>query len=89
MPTLSIDIETFSEVDLPKAGVYAYTDNDTFEILLFAYAFDSEPTQIVDLKCGERLPRRVLEALTDLHTPRLLSTLLLSVPVYPNTSVCI
>lgn len=65
MPTLSIDIETFSEVDLPKAGVYAYTDNDTFEILLFAYAFDSEPTQIVDLKCGERLPRRVLEALTD------------------------
>lgn len=36
MPTLSIDIETFSEVDLPKAGVYAYTDNDTFEILLFA-----------------------------------------------------
>ena len=65
MPTLSIDIETFSEVDLPKAGVYAYTDSDTFEILLFAYAFDDEPTQIVDLKCGERLPRRVLEALTD------------------------
>ena len=65
MPTLSIDIETFSEVDLPKAGVYAYTDSDTFEILLFAYAFDDEPTQIVDLKCGERLPHRVLEALTD------------------------
>ena len=65
MPTLSIDIETFSEVDLPKAGVYAYTDSDTFEILLFAYAFDDEPTQIVDLKCGEHLPRRVLEALTD------------------------
>ena len=65
MPTLSIDIETFSEVDLPKAGVYAYTDSDTFEILLFAYAFDDEPTQIVDLKCGECLPRRVLEALTD------------------------
>lgn len=65
MPTLAIDIETFSEVDLPKAGVYAYTDHPSFEILLFAYAFDEEPTEIIDLKCGERLPRRVLEALTD------------------------
>ncbi len=65
MPTLSIDIETFSEVDLPKVGVYAYTDHPSFEILLFAYAFDEEPTEIIDLKCGERLPRRVLEALTD------------------------
>jgi DNA polymerase len=62
---LSCDIETFSEVDLPKAGVYAYTDSSSFEILLFAYAFDDESTQIVDLKCGERLPQRVLEALTD------------------------
>lgn len=65
MPTLSIDIETFSEVDLPKAGVYAYTDHPSFEILLFAYAFDDEPTEIIDLKCGEHLPRRALEALTD------------------------
>ena len=65
MPTLSIDIETFSVVDLPKAGVYAYTDHPSFEILLFAYAFDEEPTEIIDLKCGEHLPRRVLEALTD------------------------
>lgn len=65
MSVLSIDIETYSEVDLPKCGVYAYTDHPSFEILLFAYAFDSEPTQIVDLKCGERLPGRVLSALTD------------------------
>ena len=65
MPTLSIDIETFSEVDLPKAGVYAYSDHPSFEILLFAYAFDDEPTGIIDLKCGEQLPRRVLDALTD------------------------
>lgn len=66
MPTLSIDIETFSEVDLPKSGVYAYNDHPSFEILLFAYAFDDEETQIVDLKCGEQLPQRVLDALTDM-----------------------
>lgn len=63
MSVLSIDIETYSEVDLPKCGVYAYTDHPSFEVLLFAYAFDDEPTQIVDLKCGEKLPRRVTEAL--------------------------
>lgn len=65
MHTLSIDIETFSEIDLPKCGVYAYADHPSFEILLFAYAFDDEETQIIDLKCGELLPRRVLDALTD------------------------
>ena len=63
MPILSIDIETYSDVDLSKCGVYAYSDSPNFEILLFAYAFDEEPTQIVDLACGERLPERVLAAL--------------------------
>ena len=52
MPILSIDIETYSDVDLSKCGVYAYSDSPNFEILLFAYAFDEEPTQIVDLACG-------------------------------------
>ena len=65
MPTLGIDIETYSEVDLPKCGVYAYAEHPSFEILLFAYAFDDEETQVVDLKCGERLPPRVLDALAD------------------------
>lgn len=65
MRTLGIDIETFSEVDLPKCGVYAYAAHPSFEVLLFAYAFDEEPTRIVDLKCGEPLPERVLSALTD------------------------
>ena len=65
MPILGIDIETYSEVDLPKCGVYAYAEHPSFEILLFAYAFDDEETQVVDLKCGERLPPRVLDALTD------------------------
>lgn len=63
MSVLAIDIETYSEVDLPKCGVYAYTDHPSFEILLFAYAFDDEQTQIVDLKKGETLPQRVLQAL--------------------------
>ena len=65
MPILSIDIETYSDVDLTKCGVYAYSDSPNFEILLFAYAFDEEPTQIVDFACGEQLPARVLAALED------------------------
>ena len=65
MSLLAIDIETFSDVDLPKCGVYAYADSPLFEILLFAYAFDDEPTQVVDLARGERLPDRVLAALED------------------------
>lgn len=65
MPILSIDIETYSDVDLTKCGVYAYSDSPNFEILLFAYAFDEEPTQIVDLACGEQLPERILAALED------------------------
>lgn len=65
MALLAIDIETYSDVDLTKCGVYAYSDSPQFEILLFAYAFDDEPTQIVDLACGEELPQRVLDALED------------------------
>ena len=62
MAILSIDIETYSDVDLSKCGVYAYSDSPNFEILLFAYAFDEEPTQSVDLAGGVRLPERVLAA---------------------------
>lgn len=65
MSLLAIDIETYSDVDLVKCGVYAYSDSPKFEILLFAYAFDEEETQIVDLACGEQLPQRVLDALED------------------------
>ena len=70
MPILSIDIETYSDVDLTKCGVYAYSDSPNFEILLFAYAFDEEPTQIVDLACGEQLPDRVLSGLEDPAIPK-------------------
>lgn len=62
---LSIDIETYSDIDLTKSGVYAYTDSPNFEILLFAYAFDDEEPKIVDLACGESLPQEVIHALSD------------------------
>ena len=65
MSLLAIDIETYSDVDLTKCGVYAYSDSPNFEILLFAYAFDAEPTEIIDMACGEQLPKRVLDALED------------------------
>lgn len=61
---LSIDIETYSDVDLPKCGVYKYVEGD-FHILLFAYAFDDEEVKIVDLACGEELPQEVLDAIDD------------------------
>lgn len=62
---LGIDIETFSSVDLPKCGVYRYVEAPDFEILLFAYAFDDEEVQMVDMACGEQLPKEVLSAIDD------------------------
>ena len=61
---LSIDIETYSDVDLSKCGVYKYVEGD-FHILLFAYAFDDEEVKIVDMACGEELPQEVLDAIDD------------------------
>ena len=60
---LSIDIETYSSVDLTKCGVYAYVDSPDFTILLFAYAFDEHETKIVDLACGEEIPDGVISAI--------------------------
>ena len=65
MKTLAIDIETYSDLDLSKLGVYAYCDSDSFEILLFAYAFDDEEVKIIDLKNNEKIPQVVLDALFD------------------------
>ena len=63
MRILSIDIETFSSVDLTKCGVYKYTESEDFEILLFAYAFDDEDIKIIDLAQSEKLPKEVIEAI--------------------------
>ena len=65
MKTLSIDIETYSDVPLQKSGVYRYCESSAFEILLFGYSADSGPVQVVDLACGEKIPPDVLDALTD------------------------
>lgn len=65
MKTLSIDIETYSDVPLQKSGVYRYCESPNFEILLFGYSADSGPVQVVDLACGEKIPADVLDALTD------------------------
>lgn len=65
MKTLSIDIETYSDVQLPKTGVYRYCESDNFEILLLAYSIDSQPVQVVDLACSETIPEEIIAALED------------------------
>lgn len=63
--TISIDIETFSDVDLQKSGVYKYVESSLFEILLFGYSVNGGEVQVVDLVQGESIPTDILVALTD------------------------
>ena len=65
MKSLSIDLETFSDVDLNKSGVYRYTESPAFEILLFGFARDNDPVTVLDLTAGDTVPEDVLDALTD------------------------
>lgn len=65
MRTLSIDVETYCELDIKNVGAYRYCEHPSFEIMLFAYAFDDEPVQIIDLMNGGDLPWKVIEALED------------------------
>ena len=65
MRTLSIDIETYSDVDLSKCGVYKYASSPAFEVLLFGYAADGGDVRVVDLACGEQIPEEVISALAD------------------------
>ena len=67
---LEMDIESFSDVDLIKCGVYAYADSPAFEILLFAYSFDGGETQIIDLAQGEKLPAEVEDAIFDVSVTK-------------------
>lgn len=62
---LSIDIETYSDVDLGKAGLYAYAQSPAFSILLFAYSLDDSPVQVVDLAQGERIPQEIMARMFD------------------------
>ena len=65
MKKLSIDLETFSSVDLGKGGVYKYAESEDFEILLFAYSIDDGEVKVIDLASGEIIPEEILSALRD------------------------
>lgn len=63
--TLSIDLETFSDVDLSKCGVYRYVESPAFEILLFGVSVNGDDVAVYDLAQGEKIPAEILSALTD------------------------
>lgn len=65
MQNLSIDIETYSSVNLQKAGVYKYSESPDFDILLFGYSVDGGAVQVIDLACGEKIPAEIVDALSD------------------------
>lgn len=65
MRFMSIDIETYSDIDINKAGVYRYVDTDEFKILLFAYSVDGGPVQLIDLTRGDSIPKEIIRALSD------------------------
>ena len=63
--SLSIDIETFSDIDLLKCGVYRYSESSAFEILLFGVSVNAGPVNVYDLASGETIPDEILKALAD------------------------
>lgn len=65
MQHLSIDIETYSSVNLQKAGVYKYAESLDFDILLFGYSVDGGAVHVIDLACGEKIPAEIVDALSD------------------------
>lgn len=71
MKTLHIDLETYSDIDITKAGLYKYVQSPAFEILLFAYSYDYEPVRIIDLAAGEQIPAGIVR---DLNNPNVKKT---------------
>ena len=65
MELITIDIETKSDKDITKSGVYAYADSPYFDILLFSYSVDGGAVQVIDLANGEKIPDEILKAFTD------------------------
>lgn len=63
--TLSLDLETYSSLDLAKSGIYRYIESSDFEILLFGYSIDGGDIEVIDLASGEKLPEEIQSALTD------------------------
>lgn len=65
MKELSIDLETYSDIDISKCGAYKYAESDNFEILLFGVSVDGSPVKVYDLACGDTVPKEILAALSD------------------------
>lgn len=65
MQCISLDLETYSDIDLQKCGVYRYAASPNFEILLFGYSVDGGEVQVVDLAMGEKIPEDIVAALKD------------------------
>ena len=65
MKCIEIDIESYSDVDLSKCGVYKYSSSPNFEILLFGYSVDGGEVKVIDVACGEKIPAEILAALSD------------------------
>ena len=63
MKTLTIDLETYSPLNIKEVGLYRYAEN--CEILLLAYALDEKPVEIIDLAEGEKVPAEITEAIFD------------------------
>lgn len=65
MKEMSIDLETYSDVDIKKCGAYKYAESDNFEILLFGVSVDNAPVVVYDLTAGDKIPQEILAALSD------------------------
>ena len=65
MKEMSIDLETYSDVDISKCGAYKYAESENFEILLFGVSVDGSPVKVYDLACGDAIPEEILAALPD------------------------
>ena len=62
---MSIDLETYSDVDISKCGAYKYAESENFEILLFGVSIDGGDVQVFNLACGDTIPDDILAALSD------------------------
>ena len=65
MKEMSIDLETYSDVNITKCGAYKYAESDEFEVLLFGVSVDGGPVVVYDLACGDSIPDEILAALSD------------------------
>ena len=62
---MSIDLETYSDMNITKCGAYKYAESEEFEILLFGVSVDGGPVTVYDLACGDTIPEEILAALSD------------------------